>query len=123
MAIKIPLNKFRRVNLSIPDTLTTCYEAPAERASIVIQAQISNISLEDHTVSVFVSSGTDNTLFPIVSALEIPARDSRSCLTGRLVLQGIDGATILSPDSLVIQAYVPDVLFFTLSVLETKNTD
>jgi hypothetical protein len=120
--VKIPLNKFRRYNYNITTTLSGIYTVPIERAAIVIQAQVANITNQDTTVSAYVST-VRNGLFPLVYNLEIPANDARSILSGRLVLQGIDGGSIEHPDAFAIQAAANNRLTLTLSVLETKNTD
>lgn len=120
MAVKIPLNKFRSKFYNITPTLSAIYTAPDERASIIIQAQATNTTTTDKTVSMYVSSAGN--LYSVVEDLPIPAKDARGLVTGRLVLQGFDGGSILTSDVLLIESSAVGVTL-SLGILETVNRD
>jgi hypothetical protein len=105
--IKIPLNKFRSkfITLSAGGGMTHVYETPQNVATIIIAAQMSNITSFDRTVSVGVSStGTADNLTPgvyyLVKNFPIPANDARSVISGRIVLQGADNDQIINSEVL-----------------------
>jgi len=128
MAARVPLNKFRNRHINVSTGLSGVYTAPQERAAILINAHAANPTNNDISITMMVSavdiySGSSGyTFFPIVSSFPIPARDARSLVTGRVVLQGVDGASITTPDILVVKAD-SDGLVLSLGLLETKNTD
>ena len=98
----IPLQRFKSLffNISKTENLEPLYVAPRERSSTIILAQCTNTTYEWRTVTLAVSSAEDSELYYIVRDFEIPPKDSRTLLTGRLILQGIDGDQILAPESL-----------------------
>jgi hypothetical protein len=124
---RIPLNKFRSkwINLLTSTGVTHVYEAPENRASILILAQITNNTANDRTVNVGVSSNNDLTspgTFYLVRNFPIPAYDSRSVISGRVVLQGNDNDTILSSEVLFAQDTTTGLgltgLTFNLGILD-----
>lgn len=123
MAIKIPLNKFRRVSARITTVAQNIYTAPLERAAIIIQAQVTNRSPIETTCTAYVSALGDPITYKLVEQFPIPAYDARNILSGRLILQGVDGGSITKPDSFIILAESSDRLDINLGILETKNTD
>jgi hypothetical protein len=105
--LKIPLNKFRSkfVTLSAGAGITQIYSTPENRATIVIAAQVTNITTSDRTVSVGISStGTVDNPVPgvyyLVKDFPIPANDARSVISGRIVLQGADNDQIINSEVL-----------------------
>lgn len=132
MAIRIPLNRFRSkfINLNTNDGIKQIYSAPDNRASIIILAQVTNTTDGDRTVTIGVSSNPDaqspGTYF-LVKDFIIPRRDSRTILSGRLVLQGADNDTVLTPEVLIAQDSTVGAgvsgLTFNLGILETINTN
>jgi len=122
MAARVPLNKFRSKYYNITTTLSAVYTAPVERAGILINAHVANPTPNDINVTMCVSGTFTSTEFPLVSNFPIPAFDARSLVTGRVVLQGVDGASITSPDVLLVGAQ-DNGLVLSLGLLETKNTD
>lgn len=120
MAAKYPLNKFRSKYATDITVLSAIYTGQDERATIIIQAQASNPTNTDQTITLKVSS--NYTLFTLLDNFPIPAYDARSLVTGRLVIQGKDGSKIINPDILFFKASSPDVVL-SLGLLETKNTD
>lgn len=109
MARIIPLNRFRSLFYSgvKSDGLYPLYEAPTQRSSTVILAQCANTTNATRTVTFGVSSITNQTFYHLVKDFEIPANDARTLLTGRLILQGFDGDTVLTPEVLLIKDMTP----------------
>ena len=115
----IPLNKFRSLYYNISTTLSAIYIAPIERASIVVNSQVTNTTLSDINVTLMVSA--EGSLFPVVCAIPVPPNDAISLVSGRLVLQGIDGIKV-RPDVLLIRADRAGAVL-SLGLLETVNRE
>lgn len=109
MASIIPLNRFKSIFYSgvKSDGLYPVYTTPSQRSATVILAQCANTTGETRTVTFGVSSTVNNTFYHLVKNFEIPPNDARTLLTGRLILQGIDGNTITSPEILYIKDLTP----------------
>jgi hypothetical protein len=117
---KIPLNKFRSIYLDIPTVQTPVYGTPPSVATIIVNAQATNTTASDQTVNVWIRRGSS--VFPVVYNMPIPAYDSRSLVSGRLVLQGIDGDLIINPDAIEVSASAAGVTL-SLGWLETINSN
>jgi hypothetical protein len=120
---KIPLNKFRNILINVNATTINdkIYEAPVNRATILINAQVANTTSIEKNISVYISNNNGITLYPLVKDFPIPGYDSRSIISGRTVLQGVDGSTeITIPDRLYVEAS-EEGLTISLSILETVN--
>lgn len=117
MAAIIPLNRFKSLFYSgiKSDGFYPLYTAPTQRAATVILAQCANTTGQTRTVTFGVSSITNDTFYHLVKDFEIPASDARTLLTGRLILQGFDGNTVLNPEVLFIKDQTP--LTFSETVL------
>lgn len=105
----IPLNRFKSLffNGVKSDSFYELYSAPNQRSATVILTQCANTSNATRTVTLGVSSiGTDS-FYHLVKNFEIPPNDARTLLTGRLILQGFDGDTILFPETLFIKDETP----------------
>lgn len=125
MAAKVPLNKFRSLyvkNVTTGPTngLSAIYFGKPERATILIQAQATNPTPTEQTVTLRVSSSGGE--YTIIEDFIVPPFDAAPLVTGRLVIQGIDGSSIFEPDALLFKASSPNVVL-SLGLLETKNTD
>lgn len=109
MARIIPLNRFRSLFASglKSDGLYELYSAPTQRSATVVMAQCANTTNETRTVTFGVSSITNDTFYHLVKNFEIPPNDARNLLSGRLILQGFDGDTILFPETLYIKDLTP----------------
>ena len=123
----IPLNKFvTKTTLLGSNTTATVYTAPIGVTSIVLMAQISNIS----TVTQYVSfthhrnrpvladaqgngAQSGNTDSYLVRDFAIPEGDAASILTGKLIIESLD--------SIRAGASTTATLQLVLSVLETAN--
>jgi hypothetical protein len=142
--LKIPLNKFRSLffNLSAGAGRQDVYTVPDRRATIVVMAQVGNNTDYDRTVTFGVrtnmttdggdiTSGPNPINYNIVKDFWIPAKDARTVISGRLVIQGFDNETVLAPETLYIEDSTnystlstgTTGLTLTLGLLETVNTD
>jgi len=127
----IPLNSFKTktkilgVFTSTTATVNT-YVAPIGVTSIILMAQISNISTQSQTVS-FVHSRNRPILADaqgqgaqavgvqtfLVKDFDIPPNDAASVLSGKLILEQLDSVKAWAATSSTLQ--------LTLSILETAN--
>lgn len=105
------LNVFKTVATEITTTPTVIYTAPSEKSSIVLMAQISNISSTAGTVTfVHVNGATETEL---LKDFGIPGNDAASATTGKLVLE--------QGHNIKISANANNKFKVTLSILETSN--
>jgi hypothetical protein len=107
----IALNTFRTVTAEITDTSATVYTAPAGVSSIILMAQIANITHSFGSVTVIHAAGSN--LTELVKEYQIPGRDSASALVGKLVLE--------TGNSLRVFANENNKFKITLSILESAN--
>ena len=106
-----PLNVFRTVTAQLTTSPATLYTAPAGYTSIILMAQISNVTASTATADFSHYDGTHST--HLIKNFAIPAHDSASATTGKLVVQ--------TGQSVVASASVNSTLEIVLSVLETLN--
>jgi hypothetical protein len=93
MATLVPLNTFKTIagNLYSQDTLL--YTTPAETASIILTAQVSNISNDVANVTFIHRSNVLSGGFRIITDtelvknLEIPKNDAASVIVGKIILE------------------------------------
>jgi hypothetical protein len=127
MAQKIPLNKFKSLfRNDLSTTRVPVYVAQNDRATILLNCQATNITNNNQTISMYVSSWTEgnnpvSNVYEIVKDLPVPPKDARSLVTGRLVLRGID-TTLQKPDVLLLEASSPGVVV-SIGILEAVNKD
>jgi hypothetical protein len=126
---KIPLNYFTRKSTVVPVSLTSSnplssvYEAPFERASVIISALATNTS-NTNTNTVYASLSTRGTAITqasprdiqFVSNFPIAPNDTVNIVVNKLVLSQYDNLFVWGG-----QNNVGDVNL-TLSILETINT-
>ena len=124
---KIPLNYFKRLSIEIqPSTvgsLSSIYEAPFDRASVIISALATNTS-DTNTNTVFAALSTRGTpitnaslkAIPFVSNFPIAPNDTVNLSVTKLVLGQFDNLFVWAGDN------NQGVVNLTLSVLETVNT-
>lgn len=123
----IPLNKFVTKTTLLSDVTTaTVYTAPIGVTSIVLMAQIANISSSTQSLT-FVhhrnrpvladaqgnGSQPGNTDSFLVKEFQIPEGDAASVLTGKLIIESLD--------SIRAGASTTGTLQLVLSILETAN--
>jgi hypothetical protein len=126
---KIPLNYFTRKSTVVPVSLTSAnplssvYEAPFERASVIISALATNTS-NTNTNTVYASLSTRGTAItqasPIdiqfVSNFPIAPNDTVNIVVNKLVLSQFDNLFVWGGQNNVGNVNL------TLSILETINT-
>jgi len=127
----IPLNTFKTKTKMLPSYSTntatiTSYVAPIGVTSIVLMAQVANISTQTQTVS-FIhyrkrpvlqdaqgnGAQTGETPSFLVRNFQIPSGDAGTVLSGKLIIESLDS----------VQAYASTTgtCQLTLSILETAN--
>jgi hypothetical protein len=106
------LNVFRTVTAALTTTPTLIYTAPATKSSIVLMAQISNVTATTANATVLHVSAS-NVETELIKQFGIPGNDAAAATTGKLVLE--EGT------SLKVSAGENNKLKITLSILETSN--
>lgn len=115
----IPLNYFTRKAYTLSTTLSSLYTAPFDRASIVLAAYATNLTLNDVTVTLGLS-GVGAQFVPIQPYVDyaknilISGNDTTSLVPSKLVLQQYD--------TIIASCNTPNAVILNLSILETLNT-
>jgi hypothetical protein len=105
------LNIFKTETAVLTTSGATIYTAPAEYSSIILLAQISNVT--GNTVNATFSVLDGATTTELIKDFGIPGNDAASATVGKLVLE--------AGKSIVASASADDSLKLVLSVLESKN--
>jgi hypothetical protein len=105
------LNLFRNVTANLTTVNTTLYTAPITSTSILLMAQITNITTSSANVTFVLNNTSTNT--ELAFNLSVPPNDAVNVLAGKLVLQ--------NGHSVFASASANSTLKATLSVLETLN--
>jgi hypothetical protein len=123
----IPLNSFKTKTAMLgTNTTATVYTAPVGVTTIVLMAQIANISTQTQTVN-FIHHRTRPVLADaqgngaqaanvdsyLVKEFAIPPGDAGSVLSGKMVIESLDSIRAYGSSTGTLQ--------LTLSVLETAN--
>jgi hypothetical protein len=112
MALKT--NSFKTVTKVVTSTPDTVYTAPIGYSSVIILAQIANISsTNSYDVSLIHQRGSVNT--ELFQNFPVSRNDTINLLTGRLVLETNDKLIIYGSDQ------TGQDLKLTISLLETLN--
>lgn len=123
----IPLNTFKTKTFLLNNNSTqTVYTAPVGVTSIVLMAQISNISTATQSINVLhhrnlpvladaqgFGAQAGNTDAYLVKDFQIPENDAASVLTGKLIIETLDSIRAFASSSGTCQ--------LVLSILETAN--
>jgi hypothetical protein len=117
----IPLNTFKNASygagtLPITSTPSIVYTAPAGVTSIILMAQVANITNAATTVTfIYNQFRQGQSILPvtIVNQVIVPPNDSLMLLGGRLILQTYDSISIASS--------ISGSLHFVASILESAN--
>ncbi len=117
MAVKIPLNKFRRVSYPLDTSLQMVYAVPFDRAGIMLTVIGTNVTTALQTVTLGIS--TINPLngapyIEIIKNVEIGAYDAAHLTIGKVVLT--------FGDYLYATCSGLSAINLTLSILESVNT-
>jgi alkyl hydroperoxide reductase subunit AhpC len=105
------VNTFRTVTANITTSSAVVYEAPFGITSIILMAQVANITSNNHQVSfTHIADGERTELLKNYSVLK---NDAATMLTGKLIIQ--------QNNSVEIAASSNNALKLTMSVLETTN--
>jgi len=124
---KIPLNYFKRKSIaSLPDStvgsISAVYEAPFDRASVIISALATNTD-PINTKTIYAGLSTRGTavttasdqMVTFVSNFALAPNDTVNIVVNKLVLSQYDNLFVWAGDS-------SQAINLTLSVLETVNT-
>ncbi len=123
----IPLNTFKtKTSILSSNSTATVYTAPVGVTSIILMAQISNISSSTQYVTVShyrnlpiladaqgLGGQLANTVSPLVKEFPIPEQDAASVLSGKLIIESLDSVRAFALTSGTCQ--------LVLSILETAN--
>ena len=110
---QIALNKFLTIKHNITTANVGIYTAPTGVASIVLLAQVSNVGTGTSTQTVTASHTRDSVDARLVKETPIPANDSTSLLSGRLILE--------TGDIFKVQGSTNNTMEIVLSVLESAK--
>lgn len=105
------LNIFRTVTAELSTVPTTLYTAPAGYTSIILMAQVTNVTSSTKTITF--SHYSDSTTTELLKDFAIPANDAASATTGKLVIE--------TGDSVQASASATSSVKVVLSILETLN--
>lgn len=105
------LNTFRNVTANLTSNGATLYTAPITSTSIILMAQVTNITTTSANVTFIMNNISSNT--ELAYNLTVPPNDAVNVLTGKLVLQ--------NSHSVFASASANNLLKITMSVLETLN--
>jgi hypothetical protein len=106
------LNTFRTVTATVTNSIANVYTAPAGYSTVVLLAQVSNITNGTILVSGNIRQLGGNNV-SLVQGASLPANDAINLVGGRLILQ--------TGDSFAVGANVNAASQLTLSVLETST--
>ena len=106
-----PLNVFKTYTANLTTTPETIYTAPAGHTTVVLLAQVSNIS--ESEIQVAANHVRDSNSTALVYNIGVPMNDSVNLLSGKLILE--------TGDSIVVSASANDSAQMLLSILETLN--
>ena len=123
----IPLNTFKtKTAILTQNTSATVYTSPIGVTSIILMAQVSNLSTMTQYINVShyrnlpvladaqgFGAQPPNTISPLVKDFAIPTNDAASVLTGKLIVESLD--------SIVAYSLTSGTCQIVLSVLETAN--
>ena len=93
MATLVPLNTFKTITANITTNNQILYTTPVETATIILTAQVSNLTGTAanvtfiHRSNVLVGGSRVITDTDLVKNFEIPARDASSVIVGKIVLE------------------------------------
>lgn len=114
--VATPVNNFRTITKVVELSASNIYETPVGYDTVVLLAQCANTSSQTQTISFYhnrVETGIGTVSTEIVSNYPVPANDTVSLISGRMVLETGDYVSIIGSNATDLK--------FLLSVLETSN--
>lgn len=108
-----PLNIFKTVTKQLTTADSDVYTAPANNTSIILMAQVSNITSTAADVTFSHYDSDTSTQTELVKDFSIAGKDANSVITGKLVLE--------TGQKIKAQASANSSLKLTLSILESLN--
>lgn len=105
------LNVFKTVTAELTTSSATLYTAPTGYTTVILMAQISNVTTSSAKVTFSHYDGTSTT--ELLKDFGVPANDAASATTGKLVIQ--------TGQSITAESDTANALKVVLSVLETLN--
>lgn len=107
----IALNTYKTVRADVTTGITTVYTAPIGVASIILYAQVANVSAGIVTLTAYHARGGNPV--ELFNEFEIPANDALNLVDGRLVLE--------SGDTLELEGSSVGTMKAVVSVLESAK--
>lgn len=107
-----PINTFKTITASLTTTNETLYTTPAITSTIILMAQVANITESPATVSASHYDPGTATETELIKDFTVPVSDAVGILVGKLVLT--------AGQSFKASSNTNDALKITLSLLETK---
>tara|TARA_E500000305_G_C3882892_1_gene170613 strand:- start:247 stop:591 length:345 start_codon:yes stop_codon:yes gene_type:complete len=110
----VALNTFKTIRYNLTDSTVGIYTAPIGVASIIISAQVANVSTGTTTyLTTFSHYRASGGTFDLIKDGPVPANDALLPIGSRLVLE--------TDDEIRISANENNVLSIVMSVLETAK--
>lgn len=106
------INTFRTITANVTSVETTVYTAPFGITSIILMAQVANLTANNGNVS-FTHITQSNVRSELVKNYKIPKHDAANLLTGKLIVE--------QNCSVKISASANGMYNLTMSVLESTN--
>lgn len=106
------INTFKTVTANVTTLETTAYTAPFGITSIILMAQVANLTANNGNVS-FTHVTQNNERSELVKNYNIPKHDAANLLTGKLIVEQNNSVTISSSSN--------NMYKLTMSVLESTN--
>lgn len=107
----IALNTYKTVRANVTSSKSTIYTAPNGVASIILHAQVANVSAGITTLTAY--HGRGGTSVELFKDFEIPVNDVLNLFEGRLVLE--------SGDTLELQGTASGTMKAVISILESAK--
>jgi len=111
----LPLNKFRLIATTLDSGSTIIYRENLDVASIVLSAQITNVtsSMQATSVKILKSGSAEGEEIALMKEALVPPNESLNPISGKIVLERYDGFVVTSAESGSLQV--------VLSILENAN--
>lgn len=107
-----PINTFRTNTAALTTSLTSIYTTPAITSTIILMAQVSNVSDGPANVTAVHYDPTTDVSTELIKDFVVPPNDAVGVLVGKLVLT--------AGQQFYANASLNDHLKLTLSMLETR---